>query len=381
MDGLPFHSRQSYLFLLCMAFNLSRVSPLISRQSYLRLLGRMPRTFSHDDVTTLKYIPHYWHFVGIHKWRLDLPHKGPSNAELLYFVCCQSEWAVEQTVGLPLIWGAMTLICLQCNVCLLSRQSYLCLLGMSPPFKTILPLLAGYDPSFENNLTSACWVWPLPFKTILPLLAGYVPSFQDNLTSACWVWPLPFKTILSLLPGYDPPFKTILPLLAGYDPPFKTILPLLAGCDPPFKTILPLLAGYDPPFKTILPLLAGYVPSFQDNLTSACWVCPPPFKTILLLLAGYVPSFQDNLTSACFVWTLLSRQSYLCLLGMSPPFKTILPPLAGYDPKKVFLTLWDNLSSLPPFVVRCIRHVQYVPISKGQPFAGQATVFARVIVK
>ena len=59
-----------------------------------------------------KYFPHHRPFVSeIHSF----PSQRTSNSELWLFLCSYPEQAVQQTVKLPVIWDAMTLLQSYCN--------------------------------------------------------------------------------------------------------------------------------------------------------------------------------------------------------------------------------------------------------------------------
>ena len=70
----------------------------------------------HDDVMTRKPFPHHWHFVrGIHLSPVDSLTKGEWCWALM-LIWCWPEQTVEETVKLPMIWGAITLIWHCCNI-------------------------------------------------------------------------------------------------------------------------------------------------------------------------------------------------------------------------------------------------------------------------
>ena len=60
------------------------------------------------------------HYVGtlsalLLLWLVDSSRRGASNVYLWCFLCCQTEQTVEQTIELPRIWDAMTLMWCHCN--------------------------------------------------------------------------------------------------------------------------------------------------------------------------------------------------------------------------------------------------------------------------
>ena len=68
----------------------------------------------HDGVVVWELFQHCWPFVwGIQRWPRTSPHKMFNNAK--YWVFCQHEQAVEETVASPVVRDAITLVYRQCN--------------------------------------------------------------------------------------------------------------------------------------------------------------------------------------------------------------------------------------------------------------------------
>ena len=65
-----------------------------------------------DDVVKWKHFPRYWPLWGEstgHQWiPVDSTHKGQWRGALVFSLICA--WTVEQTIEMPLIWDAITLM-------------------------------------------------------------------------------------------------------------------------------------------------------------------------------------------------------------------------------------------------------------------------------
>ena len=79
------------------------------------VLGSLRVRWSHDDFLTRGRFSHYWPCVrGIHGSSRRFPSQNANNLELWCFHVSLKK-AVEQSVGFPVIWEAMTPDSLHCN--------------------------------------------------------------------------------------------------------------------------------------------------------------------------------------------------------------------------------------------------------------------------
>lgn len=58
-----------------------------------------------------------------------------------------------------------------------------------------------------------------------------------------------------------------------------------------------------------------------------------------------------------------------------------LPAFTGNHPNFITLTIWCNLSGLPPFIIRSINNMEDISKFEVQSLTGKATVFSFVIIE
>ena len=74
-----------------------------------RPLDELVEPYGHDDVMTWTHSSYHRPFVrGVHRSWETFTDKTVSNSKLWWFLCCQSEQTLEQTIDLQVFWDAMT---------------------------------------------------------------------------------------------------------------------------------------------------------------------------------------------------------------------------------------------------------------------------------